>query len=529
MKKRLAAHLSLLLLISILLCSCRGNSTSPDLRISIPRLQDFRPDGNLNEWSAISPTRLYANPLGEYPSPDNLEAWLRTAWNDEGIVIALDITDDQLAVDTVSPWNADAVEIFMAPSRGSDDILQMSFVPVMTAQGKPVVRINDFRETPALQTIDPDVSSSFVRKGNHTTWEIRVNPLCLGVDPGTGHHVALQVYIDDSDPSGDPKKTQLTWYSVGHSYLNSFAMYDVSLTENETTVLNGSSDLFITDGNKANLAVFGAKKGDKIQVDRNGGKFFEAVAANDLTWKPDTFSFRADQLDFDHDSLMVYINSEPAGFHDLYIAPRLYVKTKPKPFEPEIRNFVMKDRLSPPPRDGVLFIGSSSIRKWNTLKKDFPELSIIHRGFGGSTSEEALMYMDQIVLPYKPATIVYYEGDNDIPRRYSAEKIRGNVKRFIDRVLEQRPDTRIYILSPKPSINRMDFWPKYVEAQKALQDLAGEYPSVTYIDVSSPMFNPDGTLNTNIFVSDGIHMNADGYKIWTRVIRDSLRLGENPH
>ena len=439
------------------------------------------------------------------------------------------ITDDQLATDTAAPGTPTPVEIFMAPSRGSDDILQMSFVPVMTAQGKPFVLINDFRETPALQTIDPDVSSSFVRKGNHTTWEIRVNPLSLGVDPGTGHHVALQVYIDDSDPSIDRQKTQLTWYSVGHSYLNSFAMYDVSLTENESTVLKGSSDLFITDGSKASLEVFGTKRGDKIRVDRNGGKFFEAVAVNNQAWKPDTFSFRADQLDFDHDSLMVYINGEPVGFHDLYIAPRLYGKTHPKPFEPEIRNFVMKDRLSPPPADGVLFIGSSSIRKWNTLKKDFPELSIIHRGFGGSTSEEALMYMDQIVLPYKPATIVYYEGDNDIPRGYPAEKIRGNVKRFIDRVLEQRSDTRIYILSPKPSINRMNFWPKYVEAQKALQDLAGEYPNVTYIDVSSPMFNPDGKLNTKIFVSDGIHMNADGYKIWTRVIRDSLRTGENLH
>ncbi|HYW95891.1 MAG TPA: GDSL-type esterase/lipase family protein [Bacteroidales bacterium] len=524
MKKTVMLNLVLFISLLGMLVSCQGTTTTRNIAISVPRLQDFKADGSLTEWSKIGATRLYSNALGEYPQPGDLQASLRTAWNDEGLLVALDVTDNRTVIDTTAPWTADAIELFLSPFRGSSDILQLSFIARKGNDGQPVVRINDFRETPALLAIKPVIHSAFVQNGGHTTWEIVVNPLCLGIDPGLNNTMALQVYVDDADTKGSKKKNQVIWYNLGHSYLNSFAMYKVVFTENENTTLAGTSDVYITDDKKASMFIFGAVAGDKIQISRNGSRILETTSATKEVWRPDSLQFGDDVLDFDHDTLMVYINGKPVGFHDLYIAPRLYVNTVRKPFDVEIRNFVMKDRLSAPPSDGTLFIGSSSIRKWNTLKQDFPGLKIIHRGFGGSTSEEALMYMDKIVLPYKPATIVYYEGDNDVPRGYSEEKVRNNVKQFIDRVLEARPDTRIYILSPKPAIARMQLWDKYKTEHKTLKALASEYPNVTYVDVSTPMFDKDGKLRKEIFVNDGVHMNAQGYTIWTRVIRQAMGL-----
>ncbi len=526
MKNLFSLKLFVVLFTAFLLMSCKGNRVQPDIQIAVPMLQDFHADGNLSEWAGIKATRLYANALGQYPDPKDLGAWIKTAWNSEGMIVALDIEDNEFVTDTTSPWTADAVEVFLSPYRGSSDIIQLSFAPVSGNDGKPFVNINDFRETPALHKIQPVIAAAFTRKENHTFWEIQVNPLCVGINPEIHNSIALQVYVDDADKEGSKTKNQIIWYNLGNSYLNSFAMYKVNFTEDESTVLNGTSDLYITDGQKASLKIFGAVKGDKIQIDRNGKKFFEGKALSEDSWKPDTLSFTKNDLDFGHDSLLVFINNEPVGFHNLFISPRLYVKTERKPFDAEIRSFEMKDRISFPPANATLFIGSSSIRKWSSLKEDFPELKIIHRGFGGSTSKEALMYMDKIVLPYKPATIVYYEGDNDIPRGYPAEMIKNNVRSFVDRVLKQRPDTKIFILSPKPAINRMNYWPKYVEAQDQLKSLAAEYPNVTYIDVSTPMFDQKGNLKKEIFVSDGIHMNSDGYRIWTRVIRHAMGLKE---
>src|SRR5512134_2671862 len=53
-------------------------------------------------------------------------------------------------------------------------------------------------------------------------------------------------------------------------------------------------------------------------------------------------------------------------------------------WEKEISAFEASDRTNPPPQNGVLFIGSSTIRLWKTLASDFPGTPVINRGFGGS-------------------------------------------------------------------------------------------------------------------------------------------------
>src|SRR5258708_1728329 len=53
-------------------------------------------------------------------------------------------------------------------------------------------------------------------------------------------------------------------------------------------------------------------------------------------------------------------------------------------WEKEIAAYEAADRENPPPKGGILFIGSSTIRLWKTLAQDFPEYKVINRGFGGS-------------------------------------------------------------------------------------------------------------------------------------------------
>lgn len=516
------------LLISLLLpapalLSCRSTVKSDPVEINISRLEAFNADGDPSEWKNIEPTRLYSNALGEYPDPGDLTAFLRTAWDDDGILICAEINDDHILPDPAAPWNGDALEVFLSPYRGSDDILQFSYI--QPAEGKKSsVDIRDYRKSPELTDIQPK-SDFFVRRvSGKTIYEVRIDPECLGIDAREGSRLAMQVYVQDRDLPAGSDRQQVIWYNLGHSYQNSFAMYDLNLTASVNTVLQGSSDVYITDGKEIRMTVFGAEKGDNIVINRNGNPWLTARSETNTKWEPDIFRFGENGPDPEKDSLIVTINGAFAGFHNLYISPRLYVRTKAPPFDQEIRNFVLKDRLSPPPQNGVLFIGSSSIRKWNSLRKDFPELKIIQRGFGGSTSREALMYMDKIVLPYHPSTIVYYEGDNDVPKGIPPDSITKNVRDFIEKVLEENAGTKIFLLSPKPSVSRMKYWPRYKTVQQELRELAERYPGVVYVDVSSPMFDGNGRLKNNIFVSDGVHMNEKGYRIWTKVLRKTLGL-----
>ncbi|MHC5116964.1 MAG: hypothetical protein ACYSQY_07850, partial [Planctomycetota bacterium] len=73
----------------------------------------------------------------------------------------------------------------------------------------------------------------------------------------------------------------------------------------------------------------------------------------------------------------------------------------------EINAFKQRDAHHPVPDKGILFVGSSSIRMWDT-DRFFPELDIINRGFGGSDIKAVNYFFDTIVSCYTPSIIVLY-------------------------------------------------------------------------------------------------------------------------
>src|SRR5262245_26970170 len=86
----------------------------------------------------------------------------------------------------------------------------------------------------------------------------------------------------------------------------------------------------------------------------------------------------------------------------------------PGRWEKDIQAFEASDQTNPPPAHAVLFVGSSSIRFWTNLAETFPAWKTIRRGFGGAYLSDVNAYFDRLVLPYRPAKIVLYAGENDL-------------------------------------------------------------------------------------------------------------------
>jgi lysophospholipase L1-like esterase len=53
--------------------------------------------------------------------------------------------------------------------------------------------------------------------------------------------------------------------------------------------------------------------------------------------------------------------------------------------------------------------------------------------------------------------------------------------------------------------------------------LAQNKEKVTYIDVWAPMLDKFGSPNEELFNEDRLHMNAKGYKIWKKAVKEHLR------
>jgi lysophospholipase L1-like esterase len=198
------------------------------------------------------------------------------------------------------------------------------------------------------------------------------------------------------------------------------------------------------------------------------------------------------------------------------------------PFAAEIAAFENYDRQNSFAKDSVLFVGSSSIRLWQTADS-FPDLPVINRGFGGSTIAHVNQYADRIVFKYKPRVIVFYSGDNDIAGGKSPDKVFADFSQFVDSVHERLPETQIIFLPVKPSIARWNVWPKMQTVNERVRDFTKNDKRLTYVDTATPMLGDDGKPRPELFRDDGLHLNNKGYALWDEVLCKRLNEATKRH
>jgi lysophospholipase L1-like esterase len=201
----------------------------------------------------------------------------------------------------------------------------------------------------------------------------------------------------------------------------------------------------------------------------------------------------------------------------------LGVQSQEPPFENEIKAFEAADKVNPPKEGSVLFVGSSSIRLWTTLKQDFPQYDTLNRGFGGSAISDSVRNVDRIVTPYKPKAIVFFAGTNDIWSGKTPETVAMDFKTFVDRARLKLPTVPIAFISLTPAPSR---WSKIKEVRRT-NDLIRAYcsatPNLRYIDAYPALVNNIGGPRAELFVADNLHMNAKGYAIWKEIVVPVLK------
>ncbi len=187
--------------------------------------------------------------------------------------------------------------------------------------------------------------------------------------------------------------------------------------------------------------------------------------------------------------------------------------------------FAAADAQATPPKCGFLFVGSSSIRFWRTLKEDFSDRAVINRGFGGSTVAEVNWYFDQAVKPYRPQAIVFYAGENDLNAGKTPQQVYADFELFMRLKDHALGSTPVWYVSAKPSKLRLAQLPAQSDLNARIEALADRRDDLAYVDVASAMLNPDGSPK-DIFVEDDLHMTPEGYAIWRPIVDAALDAGQ---
>jgi hypothetical protein len=182
-------------------------------------------------------------------------------------------------------------------------------------------------------------------------------------------------------------------------------------------------------------------------------------------------------------------------------------------WEKEISAFERSDQTNPPPTNAVLFIGSSVIRKWTTLARDFPGQPVINRGFGGCEVVDCTHFAGRIIFPYQPRIIFLRAGDNDLAAGELSESVFSDFKEFVATVQAKLPRTKIVYITSNPSPAR---W-KLADKEKRLGDLIATFcrntPGVECLDTFDMVLGADGKPRPELFVADHLHLSAEGYRL----------------
>ena len=194
---------------------------------------------------------------------------------------------------------------------------------------------------------------------------------------------------------------------------------------------------------------------------------------------------------------------------------------QPNRFEREIAAYEALDQQKAPPAGAVLFVGSSSIRLWDTAKL-FPDIVTINRGFGGSQLADSVFFAKRIVLPYQPAKIVLYAGDNDLNAGKTPEQVFADYTAFVELIHRELPQTEVIYIGIKPSIARWKIVDQGRETNNLIREYGNDRPWLKFVAVEAAMLGADGQPKKELYRADGLHLTDEGYKVWNDLLRPYL-------
>ncbi|MDO5003862.1 MAG: GDSL-type esterase/lipase family protein [bacterium] len=181
--------------------------------------------------------------------------------------------------------------------------------------------------------------------------------------------------------------------------------------------------------------------------------------------------------------------------------------------------------------ENILFLGDS-ITECYDLDKYYDGFNIVNSGISGNKTYDILNNMKERVYKYNPSKIFILIGTNDFLENKTNEEIINNIKKIINEISKNRPESKIYLESIYPVNNTDDEKVNHsVVKNRKNEDIKkinkqlkkfSEKKKIVYIDMYSLLEDKDGNLKIN-YTKEGLHMSDEGYDVITKKIKEYLK------
>ncbi len=208
-----------------------------------------------------------------------------------------------------------------------------------------------------------------------------------------------------------------------------------------------------------------------------------------------------------------------------WVRPGYYKELKPERWRERVTRMLNNDAANPASSQGVIFVGSATIAGWD-LKHYFPQYRTLNRGIGGSLVAESTFYAGELIVPFKPSTIVFYSGDNDTAYRMPPEMIAADLSAFASHIHSALPKTQIVVLSIRPSIARLAVWDAVKTANEKFAAVAAKDDRMQFVDLTDMLLAPDGQPARDLLGPDLHHLNGDGFDLISNPVKRAIQQAE---
>ncbi|WP_422106408.1 GDSL-type esterase/lipase family protein [Winogradskyella sp.] len=200
-----------------------------------------------------------------------------------------------------------------------------------------------------------------------------------------------------------------------------------------------------------------------------------------------------------------------------------------EPWEPQIKEFEILDKTETFPDDYILYLGSSSIRLWDSIHKDMNPYHSVKRGYGGAHFYDLIQFTDRLVTPHKSTRAIVCFVANDLTGVWDEPKVKitpHQVKRlfvyFTKQVKKIAPETPIFLIEITPTPSRWNIWDKTLKANDLMKAYCESKENLYFITTSQEFLDKHQQPRPELFIEDQLHLNRDGYKLWAQIIKSNL-------
>lgn len=174
--------------------------------------------------------------------------------------------------------------------------------------------------------------------------------------------------------------------------------------------------------------------------------------------------------------------------------------------------------------DAILFIGSSSVRRWTSMQRDMAPWRTIRRGYGGARFTDLASFAKRLVANHDYQALVIFVA-NDIAGRDSdrtPEEVLELFKYTVEQVRSIRPAQPIFYIEITPTSSRFSAWDSISQSNQLIRQHCESDPKLHFIQTARAFMNASGRPNDALFVKDRLHLNEVGYKRWAKIIKQHL-------